>query len=93
MVYQVDSSQVCPSMPLYGSSSGENGKYREMLISVWMVDGVSWCRPSLSPGDRFYILAVPGLRSTTAIIFICCAELSAVPVWTLDHLANILGSS
>ena len=74
-------------MPLYGGSSGENSKYREMLISVWMVAGVSWCRPSLSPGDRFYILAVPGLRSwsTTAIIFICCAELSAVPVWTLGH--------
>ena len=40
MVYQVDSSQVRPSMPLYGGS-GENSKYREMLISVWMVDGVS----------------------------------------------------
>ena len=58
-----------------------------------MVCPWSWCRASLSPGDRFYILAVPGLRSTTAIIFICCAELSAVPVWTLGHLANILGSS
>ena len=43
IVYQVDSGQcqVRQSMPLYGSSSGENSKYREMLISGWMVDGVS----------------------------------------------------